>query len=49
MTEGELKTKFIGLASFGGLTEESCYAVIDEVFKENMDLNRIFSLIRRQA
>ena len=49
MTEDELKTKFIGLASFGGLTEESCHAVIDEVFKENMDLNRIFSLIRRQA
>ena len=49
MTEDELKTKFIGLASYGGLTEESCYAVIDEVFKENMDLNRIFSLIRRLA
>ena len=49
MTEDELKTKFIGLASYGGLTEDACYAVIDEVFKENMDLNRFFSLIRRQA
>ena len=49
MTEDELKSKFIGLASYGGLTEESCYAVIDEVFKETMDLNRIFGLLRCQA
>lgn len=49
MTEDELKTKFLGLASYSGLSEEACYAVIDEIFKENMDLNRIFSLIRRQA
>lgn len=49
MTEDELKTKFIGLASYGGLTEGACNAVLDEVFEENMDLNRIFSLIRRQA
>ena len=49
MMDEELKEKFMGLAAYGGLTKESCHAVIDEVFKENMDLNRIISLIRRQV
>ncbi len=47
MTEEELKSKFIGLATFGGLEEKACHAVIDEIFKENMDLNRIINLVRR--
>ena len=49
MTEDELKTKFIGLATYGGLTEKACDAVINEVFKESIDLNRIINLIQSQA
>ena len=45
MTDDELKTKFFGLATYGGLEKDACYAIIDEIFKEEMDLNRIINFI----
>ena len=45
MTEEELKSKFIGLASYAGMEEDACHAVIDEIFKEDMDLNRVLCLV----
>lgn len=46
MTQEELKDKFIGLATYSGLSENECQNVIDEVFKEKADLNLIIDLVR---
>lgn len=45
LSQKEVENKFRGLAIYGGLTNEECTEVIDEVWKENFDLNKILNII----
>ncbi len=45
LSQKELEDKFRGLAMYGGLTEQECDEVINEVWKENFDLNKIMNII----
>ena len=45
LSQQELEDKFRGLAIYGGLTKQECDEVINEVWKENFDLNKIMNII----
>lgn len=45
LSQQELEDKFRGLAMYGGLTKQECNEVINEVWKENFDLNKIMNII----
>lgn len=47
LTQEELEDKFRGLAIYGGLSKEECNEVINEVWKENFDLNKILKIVYR--
>ena len=47
LSREELEEKFRGLAMYGGLTSEECDEVINEIWKENFDLNEILRIIRK--
>lgn len=45
LSQKELEEKFRGLATYGGLTKEECDDVINEVWKEDLDLKKIMNII----
>lgn len=45
LTMEELQEKFRGLAMYGGLTDEECDEVINEVWKEDISMERIMNLV----
>lgn len=45
LSREELEDKFRGLAMYGGLTEQECEEIINEVWKEDFDLNKIMKII----
>lgn len=45
LSQQELEDKFRGLAMYGGLTGQECDEVINEVWKDNFDLNTILKVI----
>ena len=45
LTRLELEEKFRSLAMFGGLTTAECDEVINEIWKEEFDLNKIMSIV----
>ena len=47
LTDAELETKFRGLATFGGLTDQECDEVISELRKTDFDLKKILKICRR--
>jgi 2-methylcitrate dehydratase PrpD len=47
LTKEELEEKFRGLAMYGGLSKEECNEVINEVWKERFDLNKILKIVYR--
>lgn len=47
LSKDELEEKFRGLAMYGGLTEEECDTVIDEIWKEDGSIEKIMRVIRK--
>lgn len=47
LSREELEEKFRSLAMYGGLTSPECDEVINEVWKEEFDLNKIMRIIRK--
>ena len=47
LSQQELEAKFRGLAMYGGLTKEECDEVINEVWKEEFDLEKIMRIVCR--
>lgn len=45
LSREELEEKFRGLAMYGGLTKDECDEVINEIWKENFDLNKILGIV----
>ena len=45
LSREELEDKFRGLAMYGGLSSAECDEVIDEVWKEDFNLNKIMSIV----
>lgn len=45
LTREELEDKFLGLAMYGGLSKDECDEVINEIWKENFDLNKIMNIV----
>lgn len=45
LTQEELEEKFRGLAMYGGLTNEECDEVINEIWKDNFDLKKIMNIV----
>lgn len=45
LTKEELEEKFRELAMYGGLTKEACDELINEVWKEDFDLDRILKIV----
>ena len=45
LSQQELDDKFRGLAMYGGLSSEDCDEVINEIWKDDMDLNRIMNIV----
>lgn len=45
LSREELEEKFIGLAMYGGLTKKECDEVINEIWKEDFDLNKIMNIV----
>ena len=46
LTQEELEGKFRGLAMYGGLTSDECDEVINEIKKDNFDLNKILRICK---
>ena len=46
LMQEELESKFRGLAMYGGLSSDECDEVINEIKKENFDLNKIMQLCK---
>ena len=46
LSQAELEEKFRGLAMFGGLTKEACDEVINEIWKEEFDLEKIMRMVQ---
>ena len=44
LSKVELEEKFRGLAMYGGLTEEECDTIIDEIWKDSISLERIITI-----
>lgn len=47
LTQEELENKFRGLAMYGGLTSAECDEVINEIWKEEFDLDKIMGIVCR--
>lgn len=47
LSQQELEEKFRGLAMYGGLTKQECNEVIDEVWKEDFNLQKIMNIVCR--
>lgn len=45
LSHQELENKFFGLAMYGGLSEDECKEVINEVWKEDFDLQKIMNIV----
>ena len=45
LSREELEEKFRGLAMYGGLTSAECDEVINEIWKEEFDLNKIMNIV----
>lgn len=45
LSRQELEDKFRGLAMYGGLTEQECEEIINEVWKEDFDLEKIMKIV----
>ena len=45
LSREELEEKFRSLAMYGGLTKEECDEVINEIWKDNFDLNKIMNIV----
>lgn len=45
LKQEELESKFRGLAKYGGLTEEECNEVLDEIWKQDFSVNKILNLV----
>lgn len=45
LSREELEEKFIGLAMYGGMTKKECDEVINEIWKEDFDLNKIMNIV----
>lgn len=45
LTQEELELKFRGLVMYGGLTNEDCDEVIEEISKEDFSVNKIMNLV----
>ena len=45
LSQQELEEKFRGLAMYGGLTKDECDEVINEIWKEQFDLNKILNIV----
>lgn len=45
LSQQELEDKFRGLAMYGGLTEKECDEVINEVWKEDFELQKIMNIV----
>lgn len=46
LTQEELEEKFRGLAMYGGLTNEDCDEVIEEIGKEDFSINKIMTVVK---
>lgn len=47
LSQDELEEKFRGLAKYGGLTQPECDEVINEIWKDEFDLERIMRIVCR--
>ena len=47
LSKEELEEKFRGLAMYGGLTKEACDEVINEVWKEEFDLEKVMEIVNK--
>lgn len=47
LSKEELEEKFRGLAMYGGLTEDECDSVIDEIWKEDGSIEKIMRVIQK--
>lgn len=47
LSQQELEDKFRGLAMYGGLTEQECEEIINEVWKEDFDLKKIIEKVNK--
>lgn len=45
ISQQELENKFLGLAMYGGLSKDECEEVINEVWKEDFDLQKIINIV----
>ena len=45
LSRQELESKFRSLAKYGGLSQDECDEVINEIEKENFDLNKIMNIV----
>ena len=45
LTQQEQEEKFRGLAMYGGLTTVECNMVIEEIWKDDFNLNKIMNII----
>ena len=45
LSQQDLEDKFRGLAIYGGLTEQECEEIINEVWKEDIDLKKIMKIV----
>lgn len=48
LSREELEDKFRGLAMYGGLTQEECDEVIEEIWKENFSINKIMDIVCKE-
>lgn len=46
LTKEELELKFRGLAMYGGLTNEDCDEIIEEISKEDFSINKITTVVK---
>ena len=49
LSQEELEAKFRGLAMYGGLTSTECDEVINEIRKEDFDLNKIMRIVNKST
>ena len=48
LTREELEDKFRGLAMYGGLSQEECDEVLNEIWKEDFSINKIMDLVCKE-
>lgn len=49
LTQKELEAKFCELATFGGLSKSECEEVINEVWKEDVDVNKLIRIVNKST